>query len=473
MFRYLWIGCLLWACACSHGAARPATEIVVIFQECPDHSSTDRGVGHSAVLPTTVFDYTDRTCGLQSYFPAMTGCDTLVIESHDGYAEVMHRNQAIENRYYLLMAGDTVLFTYGENRRPMIRSLCSERNTRLYTLPEHDARSIHRPTGYDLRTLCTSATFDVMWFALHNPRYRNDPRRGEQLARYRAKCPDLDSLRRILPLVEADFGRYVDSLERVGELPAVYAGFYRAQHRPKNAADLLHADSLFRFPSAHHAVQGWLYEKDSAEVVRFGRDTTLSKCARLAAVRYLLRLNEEDGRAVEPSALAACNVVYEELAGRPFAADDGDDGRLTEVRPETMTVEDCDGQRTTFDYLLCRSVGKVIYVDLWASWCGPCRAAMADAKKLRAEYADKEVLFVYLSVDNGREAWRRSAATLGITANSYRVLHAETCSFLKEIDNRTIPHYLLYDRQGMLVRNKAPHPNDPKIKALLNELLAR
>lgn len=132
---------IILSCLTSCNNAKPSLEnkeyITIIFHNTPNHTSTDRGIGHSTTLPSTIFNYVDTNGVLQYYVPKMLGNDTLVIPSHYGYAEVMHRNQSIEDNYYLLQAADTVLFTYAENSRPQIKSLCSQDNTWLYTIPEY------------------------------------------------------------------------------------------------------------------------------------------------------------------------------------------------------------------------------------------------------------------------------------------------------------------------------------------------
>lgn len=470
------ISCTLLLCACNTNHIRHNDDIVVVFKNAPNHSTTDRGIGHMSVLPRTIFDYVDKDHMLQSYMPSMAGLDTLVIPTHNGYAEVMHRNQAVEDNYYLLMAGDTVMFTYGENLRPRIQSIRSERNTWLYTIPEHNGRSIHQPTGYNLHTICTSHIYSVMWFAINNPRYRNNPSRKEQLERFRTKCPNVDSLRTILQSCETNFAVYIDSLEKNGSLPFIYANFYRKLHTPQNASDILHSDSLLCYPSSHHAVQKLLFEKNADDIINFCQDTTLSKYARLSSIRYLLLLHEEDGNAIKPATLAACNKMYQKLSGKPFGEDKPGNKRLLRAEPNTMLVEDLAGQQMTFADVLKQHIGKVIYIDLWASWCGPCRAGMADSKELRKTFAGKDVVFLYLAVNDSKNAWKRTVEEYEIAANggiNYIVLNSKECSFLKEVDNRAIPQYLLYDKSGNLVNCKAPHPSSPHISKLLNEMISK
>ncbi|MBN2748208.1 MAG: TlpA family protein disulfide reductase [Bacteroidales bacterium] len=134
---------------------------------------------------------------------------------------------------------------------------------------------------------------------------------------------------------------------------------------------------------------------------------------------------------------------------------------------------DTKGNKSNLTNLLSSNKGKVIYIDFWASWCAPCRAAMSMAKELRKEYANKDVVFVYLALSDKEEAWKKALPALGLEsiANSYLIINTEKASIIKDLAITSIPHYLLIDRNGTIVTQKAPGPEGSSIRSFINQLL--
>ena len=65
-----------------------------------------------------------------------------------------------------------------------------------------------------------------------------------------------------------------------------------------------------------------------------------------------------------------------------------------------------DGTDKSFAEVLSEFKGSVVYVDFWASWCGPCRGQFPHAKKLHEKLKDKPVVFLYISFDRSEEEWK-------------------------------------------------------------------
>ncbi len=120
--------------------------------------------------------------------------------------------------------------------------------------------------------------------------------------------------------------------------------------------------------------------------------------------------------------------------------------------------------------------GKVVYLDVWASWCGPCRQQFPFAKALKESFTKKEqkdIVFLYISIDNTEDAWRKAIESLGIEG-----LHGFSpggwgASITSEFNITSIPRYLIFDKQGTLTHPNAPRPSDETLPSLLRGLMAQ
>ena len=121
--------------------------------------------------------------------------------------------------------------------------------------------------------------------------------------------------------------------------------------------------------------------------------------------------------------------------------------------------------------------GKVIFMDIWATWCGPCRNSFAHVKPLQ-EYAKEhdDVVLLYLSIDrpSNDAKWRKMAAHYDLMGEHVRTQEA----FVKEIykifgDKRgalSIPRCVIFDKKGEIRFNVAASPEDmEKLKEQLEE----
>jgi len=123
--------------------------------------------------------------------------------------------------------------------------------------------------------------------------------------------------------------------------------------------------------------------------------------------------------------------------------------------------------------------GKYVYIDVWATWCGPCIREIPSLKALEKEYHTKNIEFVSISTDESR----RSGGTWEAAEKKWRTYVTENklsgvqlwagqdFSFQQAYQITGIPRFILIDPQGNIVEANAPRPSDPSLKTLLNSLL--
>ena len=137
----------------------------------------------------------------------------------------------------------------------------------------------------------------------------------------------------------------------------------------------------------------------------------------------------------------------------------------------SMELQTLDSNRIDFSQLLEHHQNKVIYIDFWASWCRPCIAAFTDAYTLREHYKNKEVSFVYLSIDDSKESWKRAAQKYDLTEDSFLIANRFTSKLFEQLNVKSIPRYMIYDKKGKLAIDKAPGPGKVGTKQLIDSYL--
>lgn len=118
--------------------------------------------------------------------------------------------------------------------------------------------------------------------------------------------------------------------------------------------------------------------------------------------------------------------------------------------------------------------GKVVYLDIWATWCRPCLEEMKKGKKLKEAFSDnKDVVFLYVSIDSDAEKWKKYVKSNNIHGVHLISREGNEDQLRDRYALEYIPRFVLIDKQGNIVQFNAKYPSDPTgnteadIKALL------
>jgi thiol-disulfide isomerase/thioredoxin len=124
--------------------------------------------------------------------------------------------------------------------------------------------------------------------------------------------------------------------------------------------------------------------------------------------------------------------------------------------------------------------GKYVYIDIWATWCGPCIREIPSLKKLEHQFKDKNIEFVSISVDNGRgykgdataayQGWKKMIADKALGGTQLFADAGFTSKFIQDYRINSIPRFILIDPSGNIVSADAPRPSNPALVTLFNQL---
>ena len=112
--------------------------------------------------------------------------------------------------------------------------------------------------------------------------------------------------------------------------------------------------------------------------------------------------------------------------------------------------------------------GKVVYLDIWGTWCGPCKIEMRHVPQLKERFEGKAVVFVYLDMDDDSKdaKWREYIQVNGITGIHLRKDNPDIQSIWNELlpNNKNLhgryPSYFLFDKSGNLVDESIKRPSE-------------
>lgn len=123
---------------------------------------------------------------------------------------------------------------------------------------------------------------------------------------------------------------------------------------------------------------------------------------------------------------------------------------------------------------LAHYAGDVVLLNLWATWCAPCRVEMPSIQNLHDAYASRGLKVVAVSVDAGgtEQQIRAFTDSLGLT---FEILHDSTGAIQRLYRTTGVPETVVIGRDGVIRKRVrgAVHWDSPANRALVEQLLAR
>ena len=149
------------------------------------------------------------------------------------------------------------------------------------------------------------------------------------------------------------------------------------------------------------------------------------------------------------------DLVNKLKAGQPF--------------PALPALTDLNDKEVKYEQLPLK--GKLLFIDIWATYCPDCRKELPALEALQEDYKAEPITFVSISVDRDKEAWKTMVKEKKL-GGIHLYASPETKELFKELyDLRSIPRYMLIDEKGNIINANLPMPSDKNLKELITATL--
>lgn len=134
------------------------------------------------------------------------------------------------------------------------------------------------------------------------------------------------------------------------------------------------------------------------------------------------------------------------------------------INAPDFTLKDSEGKPFT----LSDHRGQIIVLNIWATWCGPCRKEIPDFIKIQKELRDKGVLFVGVSID--RKGWKVVRPFIKKFGINYPIMVDNGTVFRKYGPFRAIPVTFIITRKGKIAYGGAGMVKSKSLKRVLEKM---
>ena len=148
---------------------------------------------------------------------------------------------------------------------------------------------------------------------------------------------------------------------------------------------------------------------------------------------------------------------------------------LQKTKPEmsapNFNYENYKGGKTTLKDLK----GKLVYIEIWATWCGPCIKEMPALTQLIKDFKGKNIEFASISIDskNDYEKWKKMVPEKNVGGTQLLADKGLNSDFMKAFSVGLIPRSILLNEEGEIITPGAPRPSAASTKGYIDSLLTR
>ena len=147
-----------------------------------------------------------------------------------------------------------------------------------------------------------------------------------------------------------------------------------------------------------------------------------------------------------PAALAVVNTLNEKYA----ALERSDFANAASLRPSTDVEGMSDGE-AILRKMIEPYKGRIIYLDIWGTWCGPCKRNLKESWKVKEALKDYDIVYLYLANRSSDESWRNVIKEYNLTGPNcvhYNLPEDQQAAVEHYVGIDGYPTYKLIDKQG-------------------------
>jgi thiol-disulfide isomerase/thioredoxin len=194
---------------------------------------------------------------------------------------------------------------------------------------------------------------------------------------------------------------------------------------------------------------------------------------------WMAALNKKELELMEALEAEAMDPDFKKITATGIANDTK--GAMAEIRNMVATKKLNGSMSPTFNYENYKGGktkledlrGKYVYIDVWATWCGPCIQQIPHLKRVEKKYHDKNIEFVSLSIDPVKDhaKWKKFVADKGLGGIQLFADNEWESEFVKAYMIQGIPRFILIDPDGKIVSADAHRPSNPELEKQLDVLV--
>lgn len=151
--------------------------------------------------------------------------------------------------------------------------------------------------------------------------------------------------------------------------------------------------------------------------------------------------------------------------------------RLDNIKNEIALVDNLNDLSNTeyigdiFQQIQKENQGKVLYIDVWGTWCGGCIGAFPTSNKLYKELDKDKIEFIYLCINSTKENWQKVINEYDLQGKNYLLTKDQSAMLSEKFNFHGVPRYLIIDKKGEIIDFNAKHPYSSALKVELQELM--